>query len=163
MKILRPPLFMRPTPESELEQVIDRELRQLPNLRAPGDLVSGVMRLVVEREGRPWWQKSFVHWPWAARYAFLALTTGGLALGVYFTWGLGTGLPFQALSDEVAVFTSRFETIRSIAGSLGGALVALARSAGPWLPWTVAAVVGMSYLTTLAVGTYCYRLVSAKI
>jgi hypothetical protein len=125
MKIIRPPLFMRPNPESDLEQAIDRELRGLPELRAPEDLLPRVLELAMERGRRPWWQKSFVHWPWMARCLFLAMTTALCGLAVYFTWGVSIGLPFESLSGEVALFTERFSAVRSIAGSLGGALVAL--------------------------------------
>lgn len=163
MKIIRPPLFMRPNPESDLEQAIDRELRGLPELRAPEDLLPRVLELALERGRRPWWQKSFVHWPWMARCLFLAVTTALSGLAVYFTWGVSIGLPFESLSGEIAVLTERFAAVRSIAGSLGGALVAVGKSAGPWLPWTVAGMMGMSYLTTLALGTYCYRLASSRI
>lgn len=158
MKIIRPPLFMRPTPESELEQAVDRELRRLPDLRAPDDLIPRVLRALAERQARPWWCQSIVHWPWLARSGFLAFTTGLAGLLFYFTWGLGNGISLGVLTDEIAQLSDRIEISRTIVGSLAGALVAVARSAGPWLPWTAIGVVAASYLTTLALGTYCYRL-----
>lgn len=158
MKILRHPLFMTPNPESELEQFVDRELKTLPPLQAPVDLVPGVLAMLAARERRPWWQQPVVRWPWPARLGFLVGTTGLSALLLYFTWGLTSGASFDLLADEVATVTGRLELIRSLGGALGGAVLALARSAGPWLPWAAAGVLGVSYLTTVALGPYCYRL-----
>lgn len=163
MKILRHPLFMRPTPESDLEQFIDRELRQLPNLRAPDDLLPSVLRLAACRSSRPWWQQPVAYWPAPARLAFLALSTGLAALLVYFTWGLSAGTSAALLADEMAALSGRFELIRSLGSSLGGAGIALVRSAGPWLTWTAVGVVAACYFTTLTLGTYCYRLASERI
>lgn len=162
MKIIRPPLFMRPTPESELEQVIDRELRRLPDLRAPVDLLPRILQATAARARRPWWQKPASQWPVAGRCLFLGLATGIAGLFFYFTWGLGAGLSMGALSDEVAQYSNRFEVVRSALGSLGNALLVVARSAGPWLPWTAAGIVAISYVTTLGLGTCCYRLVASR-
>lgn len=163
MKIIRHPLFMRPTPESELEQLIDRELRALPPVSAPPDLVSRVLAAAAALERRPWYAKPASMWPAPARFGFLALATSLAAFLVYFTWGLSTGTPYALLADEMAELSGRMELMRSLGGSLAGAGMAVARSAGPWLPWTAAGVVAACYLTTLALGTYCYRLASERI
>lgn len=162
MKIIRHPLFMRPTPESELEQLIDRELRSLPPVAAPADLVSRVLSAAAALERRPWYAKPVALWPVPARLAFLALTTGLAGLLVYFTWGLSTGTPYAYLADEMAELSGRLELARSLGGSVVGAGLAVARTAGPWLPWTAAGIVMACYLTTLTLGTYCYRLASER-
>ncbi len=163
MKIIRHPLFMRPTPESELEQAIDRELRRLPDLRAPADLLPRVLQIAGERMKRPWWRKPVVLWPPAARFLFLVVTAGLAGVLFYFTWGISVGVPVGSFGDEIAQFTGRVELARSTMGSLGGAAVMVARSVGPWLPWSAAAVVVMSYLTTVGLGTCCYRLISGRV
>ena len=100
MKVLRHPLFMRPQPEGELEQFIDRELRQLPDRQAPATLLPRVMAAWVERQRRPWWRQSFSHWPGAARIGFLVLTTALTALLAYFVLGLTNGVSPAALGAE---------------------------------------------------------------
>ncbi|MBL9135529.1 MAG: hypothetical protein JNK85_06655 [Verrucomicrobiales bacterium] len=154
---------MRPSPEHELEQALDRELRQLPGPKAPSTLMPRVLRAIEARERMPWWQKSYASWPWAARLAFLVISGSLAALVLYFTWGLSDGITFGALSDEMAAVTQRWTAVRSIAAALGGATMAIARSAGAWTLWGVAAIAGACYLTTLTLGTYCYRLVSQRI
>lgn len=165
MKILRHPLFMRPTPESELEQVIDRELRSLPELQAPGHLVTDVMRALREREARPWWRREYAAWPWAARAAFL-LGTGSLsAVMLYFAWGLGAGLSLGALSAEAQEVAHELNPVGGALGALGGAAAALARVAmgNSSFLWVGAGLLAACYLTTFALGTACYRLVSRRI
>jgi hypothetical protein len=74
MKIIRPPLFMRPHPDLELEMAIDRELRSLPDRPAPASLAPRVLQAIAERQRLPWWRKSFTHWP-ARRLLFLVAST----------------------------------------------------------------------------------------
>ena len=163
MKIIRHPLFMRPTPESELEQAIDRELRRLPDLRAPRELLPRVLQAIAEREKLPWWQKSFAYWPWPARVLFLAATAGLAAVLVYFTWGVSAGVSFGALTEELGPVAGRFEQVRGLLATLGGAAVTLGRAAGPWFLWGAAGVLGACYLTTVALGAFCWRLAAQKI
>lgn len=163
MKIIRHPLFMRPTPESDLEQRLDLEFRRLPPLRAPEDLLPRVMTAVARHARRPWWMKPAAQWPVPARLAFLAFSTGLVGLLIYFTWGLSSGASFSLLTDEVAEFSGRLDLARSLGGALAGAGVALVRSAGPWLTWSAVGLVAVCYLTTLTLGTYCYRLASERI
>lgn len=163
MKIIRHPLFMTPSPESELEQAIDRALRALPERAAPPTLIPRVMEAIARRQALPWWRKSFGFWPVGARMGFLALTTSLAALLLYFGAGLSVGASLGALTDEAAQLVALLDGVWSLATALGGAAVALARSAGGWFLWGAAAVAGACYLTTLALGTYCYRLAAQRI
>jgi len=45
--------------EKQLEQLVHRELRKLPELPAPETLVHRVMLAVHAKEHRPWWQRSW--------------------------------------------------------------------------------------------------------
>ena len=111
---------------------------------------------------RPWWRKPVVSWPRGARLLFLIATTGLAGVFLYFTWGIRSGVSVGGLGDEVAQFTNRLGLVRSTLGSLGGAGLVLVKTAGPWLPWSAAVVVGLSYITTFGLGTCCYRLVSGR-
>lgn len=162
MKILRHPLFMRPNPESELEQVIDRELRRLPDLTAPASLAPRVMQEIARRAARPWWQQSFASWPWSARLIFVAFSSGLAALLLYFSWGLSLGVSAGSLASEAGVLAGRFEFVGGVVRALSGALLLAARSANPALPWIVAGVAGSCYLTTVGLGTYLYRLAAQR-
>ncbi|MCC6231405.1 MAG: hypothetical protein IT580_02115 [Verrucomicrobiales bacterium] len=164
MKILRHPLFMRPTPESELEQAIDRELRALPERSAPATLMPRVLEAIARREALPWWRKAYTAWPWPARMMFV-LGSGSLAAFLlYFAWGLGSGLSLGALSAEAQEMAAQADLAGGVLGALGGAVMTMARAAtgNSSLLWGGAAVLGACYLTTFALGTACYRLVAQR-
>lgn len=163
MKILRHPLFMRPNPESDLEQMVDRELRELPEIPAPASLMPRVLQAIARRNELPWWQRSFMFWPWPARLAFISLSSGIAALILYFTWGLSLGVTFSALADEATQVMAALDVTRDIVLALGGAAVTLARSAGSSLLWVMGGLVAACYLTTLGLGTFAYRLASQRI
>jgi hypothetical protein len=154
---------MRPSPESELEQAIDRELRELSELKAPETLVPRVLRAIAEREQLPWWSKSFAFWPAPARLLFLMLTSGLAVLLLYFTWGLSVGVTWESLAREVTELAARVDLARDVMTALGGAMVLLVRSAGSWLIWGGAVMVGASYLTAIGLGTVWHRMASQRI
>ena len=56
--------------EKKLEELIHRELRQLPERPAPATLVHRVMLAVHARARRPWWERSWVGWPLSALLFF---------------------------------------------------------------------------------------------
>ncbi len=158
MKIIRHPLFMRPHPDEDLEQLIDRELRRLPDRAAPETLMPRVMRAIAARREAPWWRKSFAHWPLAARWAFLTGSCALSALMIYVMWGLSSGVTLSGLGAEIRPWVSGLPVIRSVFETLGSALLVLARSAGTWVVWGAACVAALSYLTTIGLGTVCWRL-----
>lgn len=162
MKIIRHPLFMRPHPDEELEHLIDRELRRLPDRAAPGSLMPRVMQAIAARQALPWWRKSFAHWPVPVRLAFLAGSSGLVALVAYLVWGVSTGLTLGALGAEIRPWISGFSTVRSLVETLGSAVLILAKAAGPWLMWSAITIAAVSYLTTIGLGTVCWRLATRR-
>jgi hypothetical protein len=60
--------------ESEqMERLFDRVLRELPIRTAPPALESRVFGELARRMARPWWRRSFAHWPNSARALFFAV------------------------------------------------------------------------------------------
>ena len=55
--------------EKRLEAEIERELKGLPELTAPGTLVSRVMAAIEQRADRPWYRQPWQAWPVALRAA----------------------------------------------------------------------------------------------
>lgn len=55
-------------------QWLSREARRLPLHKAPASLQADVLRELARRAARPWWQRTFLQWPLAARGAFLLAT-----------------------------------------------------------------------------------------
>src|SRR5881392_1404176 len=87
--------------EKPLEQLMHRELRKLPELRAPETLVHRVMLAVHAKERQPWWQRPWLSWPRPAQCissALFAVTVGAV---IYFgtqAWQLaGIGNPLDKI------------------------------------------------------------------
>ena len=59
--------------DDKLEQLLHRTLRDQPVRRAPVTLQPKVLAELERRARQPWWQKSFMHWPLAARAALVVL------------------------------------------------------------------------------------------
>jgi hypothetical protein len=64
--------------DEALRRLMDRGLRDLPQLHAPATLEARVLAELERRAALPWWRRSFTYWPQAARAAFLVIC-GALA------------------------------------------------------------------------------------
>lgn len=70
--------------EKQLETVIHRRLRDLPEVPAPATLVPRVLYQIQLRAERRWWRRPWAYWPLRARW----LVTFAVALMVgVFGWG----------------------------------------------------------------------------
>jgi hypothetical protein len=56
----------------DLETLVDRQLRQLPALRAPHTLLPRVLAAVQQWSQRPWYARAWFTWPAAAQIASAA-------------------------------------------------------------------------------------------
>ena len=68
----------------DLERLIARELRNLPEPRAPRSLLPRIMAAAQEMAERPWYQRAWLTWPLAWQIAsaalLIGLVTGGALL-----------------------------------------------------------------------------------
>jgi hypothetical protein len=94
---------MKPSPEEQLrlEQLIDRTLRGQPPRRAPATLEGRVFAEIARRATQPWWQKSFAHWPLAARLVFLLASIGAGRLALRASGWLATPIESGSLSPSL--------------------------------------------------------------
>src|SRR6059058_4774263 len=92
--------------EKELEQLIEREARKLPELQAPETLVHRVMLAVHAKERQPWWQRPWLTWPRAAQVISSALSAVTVASFVYFgaaAWrAAGIGSPLDRIFQWIS-------------------------------------------------------------
>jgi hypothetical protein len=143
---------------ADLEQLVDRAVRQLPAPRAPLTLLPRVMAAVQQWSRRPWYERAWFTWPLPGQVASLAV----LALLVA---GAGVVLPdvFSAAADAAAPVTSAVVsraaavTLRVDAAATAAAIVWRA-IVQPVLPYVFAIAVLM-FLACLALGTAVNHLV----
>lgn len=64
------------TTHARVERAIGKVLSEQPPRTAPPTLESRVLAEIERRAALPWWRNSFMHWPLAARLAFLLVSFG---------------------------------------------------------------------------------------
>ncbi|MBL9211948.1 MAG: hypothetical protein JNL92_15930 [Opitutaceae bacterium] len=145
---------MTPSPDHDdkLEQFVQRAVRDLPPRRAPRSLEARVRAEIERRAGRPWWARSFAHWPAAARAGFVLLSLAFVGLfvvsGMWITPGLGGWLPAAAGWIESGLTVLR---------ALGSCLDIVERNIPPLWRYGGLAVVAALYFTLFGLGAAAYR------
>jgi len=144
--------------EKELEQLIEREARKLPELRAPETLVHRVMLAVHAKERQPWWQRPWLTWPRWAQWVSVVLSGATVAALVYFGAGAwqaaGMGSPLGKIAQWFSSLAPIWEWLVTVANAI--ALV-LQKGAQQYLLIALG-IAGSMYLLCVATGTACYRL-----
>ena len=95
----------------DLEELIGRRLRSLPEPLAPPTLWPRVRAAVEEHLARPWYRRTWRDWPLALRAASLALAAGALV-----------GWP---LAGSARLWSEAPGLVRSVGASVGGGAGAL--------------------------------------
>ena len=95
----------------DLEELIGRKLRSLPEPLAPPTLWPRVRAAVEEHLARPWYRRTWRDWPLALRAASLALAAGVLV-----------GWP---LAGSAGLWSPAPGLVRSVGASVGGGAGAL--------------------------------------
>ncbi len=150
--------------EQRLADRVHRELRQLPDHRAPDTLAPRVLAALAARRSAPWWQKSWTDRPQGARLVFLAASlvlAGGLILA-------GLQLPplgelTAGMRQPAAGWFSEFEPYFALVFRLGEAVWLNLKAAPPQVLWLCAAAIGLGYATCVGLGTLGYRLALNRI
>ena len=148
--------------DQQLEQMISRELKTLPELDAPDSLTDRVLAAIERRVEVPWYRRSWEAWPAALRLASFALMLmlfGGLCLA---GWEMPQSEVIRQTAHRAGEWLSSFNTV-------GSTLHILVESAGLVMkklgaPFILAALIaaGLGYAMFLGFGTVCFRLVYTK-
>jgi hypothetical protein len=107
----------------KLERLVDQALRELPVRRAPLNLESRVFEELARRAAMPWWQRSFVQWPRAARVLLLGVCTvlSGLTIvgGAQIVATLGPAVrPAGELDRALALLSTSKDLIATLVGTI---------------------------------------------
>lgn len=148
---------MNPRDEQNLERTIDRTLRALPPRSAPASLEARVLAEIARRAALPWWKQSFVHWPLAARGAFIVVSAAMAKLAIFATvWVMGD---FDAGTFRQA-FTNQFawlETALSMLRIVGDFFAVMGRNIPALWLYGAVAIVATLYVALFGLGAAAYR------
>jgi len=142
---------------SELERAIHRELRGLPEVKAPETLVHRVMLAVHARERAPWWQRSWLTWPFGFQLCSLVVLLVSAGLVSYLVGAAWDGMGASSLWQRTVASFSWLQPFQEIGLALLNAILLLARAVNQNLILAGAAVVTAAYLACVGLGTVCVR------
>ncbi len=149
--------------EKNLERLLDRELKRLPDMAAPGSLVHRIMLGVHRRESLPWYRRAWPTWPAALQViSILALTvlTGGLmALTAYPEWLPG----WSSLGTTVQQWTGPVHSLLAQGEALLSGLFVAVKAVGRQVLVFGLILAGAGYLCSVALLTVGYRVVTRRI
>jgi len=142
----------RMTPE-QIEKMVHKALRSLPDRRAPASLEARVLAAVAAQAAIPWWHKSWRHWPRPVRVLFV------LGCGMVAALMIGGGAYVQLDLEPGRIGAAADIADRLIAvGSGVTNLVSLVIRNIPatWLYGSIA-VIGAMYAMLFGLGATAYR------
>lgn len=148
--------------EKRLEERIDRELKELPELRAPTTLAARVMQAVEARARVPWYRQSWEMWPAPVRISaliFLLASFGGLCFA---SWQLTRAAGFANAMQEVGEMFSGFTLLWNIGSAVLSAAVLAVKQLGTGILITLLMGVLLAWAMCLGLGTICVRLALAR-
>ena len=140
-----------------LEREIERELKSLPDLKAPEALAARVMESIQRNASRPWYRQPWQGWPGEWQMAFAALLlliVGALSFG---GWEF---IRSSTVSDVVHDFSGRLSAFNFIWDTLlaiAQALVLAVKKLGLGFMIACLILAVFSYLTCIGLGTVFLR------
>ena len=153
---------MNENKNSQLEAAVDRELKALPNLRAPQTLLPRVMAVIEQRAGLPWYRRAWQTWPLplqAVSMLVLLVAFAGLCLG---SWQLVHAPAVASATSEASGWFRMLSTTLSTLGVLANALALAVRSLGPLVLLGIMMALLLGYAACVGFGTLYVRLAFAR-
>ena len=147
-----------PDSEEKLAKLIGYHLRQLPAPKAPRSLAPRILEAIAARQNRPWWQKSWFHWPRYFQTLFVLVTLTAVAFAGWYSTALDPDVFLNHLREVVLSQFDFAKPVVTLVVALGNALVSVARAAGQTFWMAAISVVVVIYLACVGLGTLCYRL-----
>jgi len=148
--------------ERRLEETVDRELKALPELSAPGHLISRVMAAIAARANLPWYRQSWQAWPVGLRTAALVALLaffGGLCFG---TWEVWQGATVAVAIQKVGGLFAGVGAILKAASLLLSSVLLLIKQLGAGIIIGLLVAVGLGYAMCVGLGTVYWRLASSR-
>lgn len=147
--------------DTEWGALLDVELKRLPSIQAPPQLMTSVLREARIRAARPWWRQSFWCWPpvvralalaWLLSLGSLWMWTSWIGVGTLATWVQSTWSGLAGQATWLPWLSSGNLPVESQTSPLAAFLQS---------PWFIAGLLftGLLYLTCVAAGSALFRLV----
>lgn len=153
---------MNENKNSQLEAAVDRELKALPNLRAPQTLLPRLMAVIEQRAGLPWYRRAWQTWPvplQAVSMLVLLVAFAGLCLG---SGQLVHAPAVASATSEASGWFKMLSTTLSTLAVLANAIALAVRSLGPLVLFGILMALLLGYAACVGFGTLYVRLAFAR-
>ena len=133
--------------QQKLTRALDRELKGLPDLEAPGVLTERVMARVREMDSVAWWRRSWFEWPVGVRVATALVMLVWLAGAGAVEWAS----PVDFVGAVVKLVGMAFAFVTEMIAGV------------PFVVWLLlGAVAAISWFTLLGASVVCWQLVKLR-
>lgn len=153
---------MNPQYDRQLEQEIDRELKELPELIAPATLSLRVLEAIHRRAACPWYRQPWQYWPVPLRFSALALLLALFGALSVATWQLTKAAGVSTALQEIAGLFSWMGTLWNVIAVLVNTVLLVAKHLGTVFMITCVAIMALGYAICLTLGSAWFRLASAR-
>jgi hypothetical protein len=153
---------MNPHDEKQLEAVISRELKALPNLRAPRSLATRVMATIEQRQAVPWYRQAWQYWPLPLRAVAVLVLVASFSGLCFLSWQFVRTPDFAAASSRVGSLFGSLGVIWNALGVLISALFLAVKNVNPALLIGCGVALALGYAMCLGLGTVYVRLGFAR-
>jgi hypothetical protein len=146
--------------ENQLEAEIDRQLKDLPDLVAPPNLVPRLINAVT-RPPAPWHVRPWYAWPAGLRAASVILALAMLAGAIPGWRAIEPGL-VGPMVTRLANWKAGLDCLWNAAGALAGAGTVILAHLGRGILLSCVALVALAYAACVGFGTVFVRLAWSK-
>jgi hypothetical protein len=150
------------TRNSELEALVDRELKALPPLSAPPNLAPRILAAIAAQAEAPWYRRAWQTWPLPLQGASLAVLLALFGTLCFGGWRFSQTEAVVETSAKVGGVLSVFDLVFRTLGVLRDAGVQVIQHIGPGYVIGFAVMVLMAYAVCLALGSVCVRFAFAR-
>ena len=149
---------MNPDYEKRLETEIDRELKGLPELPAPGPLAQRVVEAIEERNRAPWYRQAWQNWPLLLRAAALLALVSLFGALCFAGWKVPRTEGFSLAMQQVGNWFSSVTAVWNALNALGATVLLLFNHLGTGVLLGCLAAMALAWAMCLGLGTFCVRL-----
>lgn len=143
--------------EAHLERLVHQTLRELPPRRAPRALEERVLAEVARRAALPWWRKSFLHWPLAARALFVVAALFVAKLAISGAVWVFSGLDMAQYRVLFATELGWLESARTVGHAISTSLDVIGRNIPSLWLYGAVAFCAAAYAAVFGLGAAAYR------
>jgi len=141
----------------QLEKAIHRELRGLPELKAPETLLHRVMLSVHERE-RARWRRSWMNWPFGLQAGSLIVLLFSAGLVSYLAGAAWDGVNAASMWQRAVMSLAWLQPFWEILVAISNTILVVLRAANQNLILIGAGALVLAYLMCVGLGTVCVRI-----